>query len=451
MESSSVALIITLIMLVLYVSELLPIAVTSVLACIAMAVFGVTPPGSAFSGFGNDILFMLSGMMIVGAALFETGAASVIGKRILRVVGTNERVFIAALILFSVPFSAFLSNTATAAIMLPIAASAITASGGKLKKKNTYMMVGIACVSGGSLTLVSSTPQLIAQGLLQDGGHQTIRFFELSRFALPQLVLLIIYCVTIGHSMQKRYFDFPEIADEAADASADDSAGRDERAKSVQPADSALPGSAQKSVPGGLPVKPYKMWISIGALAFCVAGFITGLWSLGVVAMTGAAVTVATGCISLKTVFQKMDWTTVIVMGCSFCFASGFEQSGAGRLIAGWMITLLGDSISPWLLFSALALVTIILTNFMTSTATGALIVPIAIFTAIEMGYDVKSAAMAVAIAANIGYATPISTAPLTMTLTAGYRFKDYVRLGGLFNALAYALLALLMPLMLKM
>ena len=63
--------------------------------------------------------------------------------------------------------------------------------------------------------------------------------------------------------------------------------------------------------------------------------------------------------------------------------------------------------------------------------------------------YNVKGVVMAVAIAANIGYATPISTPPITMTLSAGYRFKDYVKVGGLLNLLAIVLMIALLPLIL--
>ena len=427
LEPSTIALIIVGATLVLYVADILPIALTSIIACLALAVFGVIPLTSAFAGFSNDIVFMIAGMMVVGAALFETGAADVIGKKIVSAVGTNERVFIAALMLFSIPFSAFLSNTATASIMLPIAASAIGASGGRLTKKNTYMPIGIACVAGGGLTLVSSTPQLIAQGLLRDGGYQTMSFFEIGYTGFPVLALLIVYCMTIGFSLQRKVFGFPEVADEFP----------------AIPANGADAGkSPEKSV--------LKMFISIGALVFCIIGFLAGLWTLGIVSMAGAAICVATGCISQKRVFQSMDWTTVILMGCSFGVAAGLEQSGAGTLIARGIITLMGDGISPWLLFSALALIAVLLTNFISSTATGAILIPIAIFAAADLGFDVKSAAIAVSVAANIGYATPISTPPLTMTLTGGYRFMDYVKVGGLFNLLAYVLVVILFRFVLK-
>ena len=407
--------------MIMYISEVIPIAATSILACIAMALFGVIPLGTAFAGFGNDIVFLMAGMMTVGNALFETGAAQQLGKKIISMVGTREKVFIGALVLVSIPISAFLSNTATAAIMIPLAASAIAASGGKFSKKNTYMLIGMAAVSGGALTLVSSPPQLIAQGILEDGGHEIMGFFDVALAGLPIFALLFLYSQTIGYRLQKKVFNFEEMPEAAPTQ-------YDEQSKS-----------------------PVKMLIATVALLFCVIGFITEIWSVGIVAMIGAIVCIATGCISMKTTYEKLDWTTIVIFGCSFGFAAGLETSGAGVMIAQGTIALMGDAVSPWLLCVVLAVIAVLLTNFMSSTATAALLIPIGVFSAIELGYDVRSVAMAVAIAAGIGYATPMSTPPMTMTLVGGYRFKDYVKVGGLFNLMALILLILLFPLILNL
>ena len=435
MESSTTALIIIGVMMVLYITELLPIATTSLLACLALAVFGVIRFSDAFSGFGNDIVFLITGMIVVGDALFETGVAGLISKKIISIVGANERAFLGALIVVMIPFSAFLSNTATAAMILPIAASSVAASGGRFKKKNTFMAVGMISVAGGGLTLVSSTPQLIAQGLLKEGGYGEIGFFEIALTGAPVFVLLALYALTVGYWMTNKVFDLQESADSSAALS---SAGSDTAA--TESVDTQK--KSRKEVA--------RMCISIAVLVFCVTGFISGLWTTGLVAMAGAVICVVTGCITQEKVFNKMNWTTVVIMGCSFGFAAGLEQSGAGRLIAHGMIDLLGDNLSPWLLCATLALAAVILTNFMSSTATAALLVPIAALVALELGYDVKSIVLSVAIAANIGYATPISTPPITMTLAAGYKFMDYVKYGGLFNILAYLLVVLLFPLVLN-
>jgi len=418
-------------MIVLYITDWIPIATTSIVGCLLLAMFGVISPRDALSGFGNDIVFLIVGMVVVGDALFETGVASLIGKFIISLVGTNEKAFIGALILVIIPISAFLSNTATVAMTLPIAASAIAASEGKLKKKDTYMIIGLTSVVGGGLTLVGSTPQLIAQGHLLEtleGSYGYIGFFELSLVGLPIIILLVLYVMTFGHKLKKKVFNFPEVED-------------------------FVPGKQQPNVvkPGATPKDIFKMIISVAVLVFCVFGFIVGFWSLGTVAMVGATICVVTGCISQRTVFQKMNWTTVIIMGCSFGVAAGLDQSGAGALIAQSMINLLGDSISPWLLCATLALAAVIFTNFMSSTATASLLIPIAAIVALEMDYNVKGVLMSVAIATNIGYATPISTPPITMTLVGGYRFLDYVKFGGLFNIMAYLLAVLLFPLVLNL
>jgi anion transporter len=296
------------------------------------------------------------------------------------------------------------------------------------------MTIGMVSVAGGGLTLVGSTPQLIAQGILKEGGYGSIGFFEFAIVGGPILALMVVFVLTIGYRMMKRVFDFPEQADPVPDAG---------KAEAKKP-----------EVEGAGPRKysrltVLRMCISVAVLVFCVVGFIAGLWTTGVVAMAGAVICIITGCISQENVFKKLNWTAVVVLGCSFGVAAGLEQSGAGRMIAHGMLGLLGDNLTPWLLCAVLAFVACILSNFMSSTATAALLVPIAALVAAELGYNVKAVAIAIAVAINIGYTTPISTPPMTMTLSAGYRFKDYVKVGGLMNLLAYLSAIALFPLIL--
>jgi len=410
-------------MLVMYITELIPIAVTSICACLALAIFGVLPINAAFSGFGNDTVFLIAGMVIVGNALFETGVAQLFGRKIISVVGTNERVFLLALAAVATMISLFLNNTATVAIMLPLTASAVGASGGKLCRKNTYMMVGIISVIGGGLTLVGSTPQLIAQGILEAGGYQKMGFWDIGRLGLPVLILALAFYLTIGNAIQKKVFDFPEDSGDIAVGAPEEN---DETPKSI-----------------------VKMSIAVGILLFCIVGFITELWTMGIIAMIGASLCVITGCISQKKVFKSMDWSTVIIMGCSFGLSAGLDQSGAGKMVAQTIIVIFGDKMSPWLLCAALSVTALVLTNFMSSTATASLLIPIAVFIAVELGYNVKSIVMATAIAINLGFSTPIATPPLTMTLAGGYRFKDYIKVGGILNITSIILVVLLFPVLL--
>ena len=425
MDTSTIAFIIMGVILVLFITEKIPLALTSIGACVAFAVTGIVPVSAAFSGFSNDAVFLVVGMMILGDALFETGVAQVIGKKIGSLVGTSERAYVTVVMLGSAALGIVLSNSATVALMLPITATVAAASGGKITKKNTYMMIGMATVIGGGLTLVGSPPQLMAQGMLIVGGHQPMGFFEPSLLTLPMLLLLLVYYHTIGRRLQNKLFNFPEVEDtESAAAGQPD----DEKPKSV-----------------------VKMWIVVAALVFCIIGFVSEWWTIGTVSMIGAIVCIGTGCISQKKAFQKMNWSTVVIIGASFGIAAGFEQSGASGIVANGLIRLFGDNMTPWLLCAMLALVALVFTNFMSSTAMAAILVPIAIFTALELGYDVKSVVMITVIAGRAGLATPISTAPMTMTLAGGYRFRDYVKVGGLYNLLTFGLILLLIPFILGM
>jgi anion transporter len=444
LDTAYIALIIIGIALVFYITDWIPIATTSILACLALAIFGVITPAQAFGGFANDMVFLIIGMVIVGNTLFETGVAQIMGRGILRIVGGNEKIFIVVLILVASVPAAFLSNTAAAAMMLPVAASAVAASNGKFTKKNTYMVVGMAAVTSGGLTLVGSTPQLIAQGILQTGGHETMGFFELARVGGPIIVLLIVYYLTIGRLILRKSKKNPRNLISEEEVRPTERIAR----PPPPPQEEEVPRNPK---PRFIELVPFKMVISVAILLFCVVGFITGLWTLGTVAMVGAAACIVTRCITQQRVFAAMDWNSVVVIAASLGLATGLEVSGAGAMIAEGMVNLMGDGVSPWLICAGLALVAIILGNFMSATATAALLVPIAVSIALQMNIDVKSVVMAVVIACNISYATPVSTPPMTMTLSAGYRFMDYVRFGGMFTILAYLLAIALFPLVLNL
>ena len=431
-----IALVILGILLILFISDVFHIVTTSILACLALVVFGVIPFSAAFAGFSSDIFFLITGMMIVGNALFETGVAQVAGKKIISIVGTNEKVFLLIIVLMCLPISAFLTNTATVAMMLPVAGAAIAASKGKFTKKNTYMMVGLASVSGGALTLVSSTPQLVAHEILGQQGHTELSFFDISIAGVPIAILIILYTLFVAHPLQKKVFNFPEVADAEAPAA------KEESKIETEPEEKR---------------STFKMCMSAGILVFCVVGFITGSFDTGIrviddfltpgtVALIGATACVLSGCMTQKQVFKKLDWTSVIVIGCSFGFANALDQSGAARYIAEGAVGILGDSVTPWLLGVVLVFIAMILGNFMSNTATAALLVPIAIAMAVALNYNVTHMALIVAIGANISFSTPLASPALTMTLQGGYRFKDYIILGGLFNLLAFIVVVLMIP-----
>jgi len=422
MEQSTIAVIIFAATIVLYVTELFPLGVTAVASCLLMAVTGIIPFANAYAGFGSDIVMMVIGMIVVGEALFETGLAQLIGKIIVRVVGNNERLFLAVIILTTASLSAFVSNTATVAMFLPIISSAAARSGGRITKKNTYMATGFAAVAGGSCTLVGSTPQLAAQGILsQIPGCRPLGFFELAYGGIPLVAFILFYYVTAGYQLQKKLFNFPEIA------------GDEETATNSR--------TGEKR-------SPVKMAISGLVMAGCVIGFVKQVWSVGTIAIAAAVVLVMTGCITEKKVYQSIHWPSIAILGGALGFSKGLEASGAGKLIAEAAIGLLGASASPRLVFAAYMLVALLLANFMSTTAITAMLAPIAIYTAQGMGFDPIPVVIGIILGTSMGFASPVGTMPITMTLAGGYRFTDYTKVGGLLSILLYFWIITVVPLL---
>lgn len=418
MENSTIALIILVVTMVMFAWGKVPLPVTAVGSALAMGIFGVIPFSSAFSGFANDINLMVIGSMVIGEALFETGVAQKLGAMVIKAVGTNERLFLVVCITLSGVLSGFLSNTAVVGMMMPLIAAVAASSKGSITKKNTYMAVGFAANLGGSLTLVGSSPNVVLQGLLSDYGLETMTFFDLTLGSLPRFIATVLFYATIGYKMQQKVFTFDEVTSEAL-----------------------AEGSKEEKV-----YDKKKMVISVVILVLMVAGFISGIWTVGAVAMVAALACVVTGCISMKQVFQRMDWTTVWVMAGSLGMAAGVSQSGAGKLIADTVINLMGGHISMFALLMIFTVISVFLANIMSSTATSAMLGPIAFAMCQSLGYEAKPVAMAIIWALNLAFLTPIATPPVTMTLQGGYRFTDYTKMGAPVMLLCLVLTIVMYP-----
>lgn len=404
MSSCVIALIILGAAVVLFVTELLPMPVTALAAAIAMAVFGVIPFSKAFAGFGNDVTIMVIGAMVVGLTLMKTGVANLIGNAIVRLVGTNERLFILACIIVSALLSSVLSDTAVVAMMLPVVAATAAKSNGLIKKKNVYMAIGFASNLGGGMTLIGSTPNVIANGLLSEAGYESFGFFDFTLGAIPRLIFMLLFYGTIGYSLQKRIFNFEEAPDVIA---------QEEKAKHT-------------------PSEIRRMLTSASILFLMIIGFVSGIWTLGTVAIVAALLCIISGCVGVKEVFAGIDWGTIWVLAGSFGLASGIGESGAGELIANGLLSLLGEDISVMAVLIMFTVIAVIMGNLASSSASTVILGPIAISLCQSLGYPVKPVLIAIVWGLNLAFMSPVATPPITMTTQGGYRFLDYTKIGSI-------------------
>ena len=412
------ASVIFVVILISFVMQRRPAGLTAVVGSLLMMIFGIIEPSDVVAPFGSDTVIMVASVLILGSAVFETGAAEIIGSAIVRRMGRNEKLLIMVLVLTVSILSSFLSNSAVVAIFLPLLASLARSSGGAITKKNIYMAVGIASVVGGNCTLAGSTPQLTAQAILQTTDSvRELTFWELGKVGFPLVIVLALYYLFIGIRLQKKVFDFPEVEDPAPSG------------------DGGQVRSKAKCITVCL--------IMLG----CVAGFTAGVFSFGTVGAIAAALCILTGCISFDKAFKSLDWNTICVLGGAMGISTALNKSGVVQAVADMIISAFGSGANPVTICLVLLVTSAALGNIMSHTATAAVLTPLAISLGTGLGVDPIPYVVTVVIGCNLAFATPVATPPLTMTMVGGYRFTEYTKIGGLYNLLSLIAAALLIPL----
>lgn len=287
MSQSTIAIIIVVIAIISFVLEKIPMALTASLAAIAMGMFGIIEIKDVYSNFGSLSVIMVGAMMIVGDSVFESGLANVIGKKLVSVgLGNNQKKLVIVMTVFAMVASAFFSNSAVVAMMIPLIASVVVESNGKVQNKYVLMAVGMGASAGGFCTLAGCTPQLVTQAFLTDNGYTPMKFFDLAKAGVPMCILMLIYFITIGYWLEKKIFTFDDI----------------------------IPGLETVAEDEKEAAPKWKM-ILVGVVALlCIAGFISGIWDLAFVALLGVCVLALTGCINLTKSMKNLDWNTLIII-----------------------------------------------------------------------------------------------------------------------------------------
>ena len=192
-------MIVTLIVLILTVTMFIigriRADVVALCALAALLIFDVLTPAQALSGFSSPVIIMMVGLFVVGGGIFQTGLAKVASQKIMKLAAGNDlRMFLLVMITTSV-IGAFVSNTGTVALMMPIVVSMAAQNGshpGRL-----LMPLAFASSLGGMLTLIGTPPNLVIQDALTGAGHEPRSFFFFFSVGLNGIFVGIIVLVPI--------------------------------------------------------------------------------------------------------------------------------------------------------------------------------------------------------------------------------------------------------------
>jgi solute carrier family 13 (sodium-dependent dicarboxylate transporter), member 2/3/5 len=389
----------------LFVTELIPLAITAMSGAVACGILGFIPAKAVFSGLSNSTVVLFAGMFVVGAAMFYTGLAQKIGAGVVKLSGTGENSLMFGIMLVGAALSAVLSNTGTAACLLPVVLGICAAA--KIPASRQLMPLAFACGLGGIITMVGTPPNIIANGALQAAGiKDTFGFFEYAWVGIPVTLAGMLYMMFIGkHLLPTTELD-----------------ANQEIEQEVEAGDT----SATKQMISAAILICVVLVMAVGD-SIGLKGIVT----LEMAAIVGAMVSVLSGCLTEKQAYASIDWVTIFLFAGMMPVSSAMDKTGAGKLIAEWTVGIMGGSPSPMVVTAILFILSCTLTQFMSNTASAALLCPIGVAISKQLGASPKAVLMAIAVAASCAFASPVGTPPNTLVLgPGGYKFMDYVKAG---------------------
>lgn len=410
------SLIIFIACIALFIWDRLPMATTAILGCVLMVVFKVCDFKTAFGQFASSTVILTIGVMVIGASISQTGLAASIGSWIVKVSRGSETKLIVGTYLVSTVMSAFLTNSAVLAIFIPIVMG-LSSANENLKAKNLIMPIAFGCVIGGASTLVGSTQQMTAQGLLEESGARLFKTFDFTLVGGILVILGLIYCLTLGRKLAKKIW-----GDREDDGDYEISATDGEYSKA-------------------------KMIIVAVIFAATVVLYITEWLPLAITSSLAALLCIITGCITQKKAIAAVNWNIVGRLAGCLGLAKALEAAGGTKLIADAFQKLVGDSLSPFALFAILVLLVQVVSEFMSNSTAILIVLPIVIAISPQLGLNSYTFALGITLASGIALSCPLASSTLGMSMTVGYKFNDYFKYSILYDILAYIVIIITVPL----
>ena len=419
--------------LLLFIINKIPLALTAIMGLAAMVVLNVCSYDEAFAFFGSEAVILICCMMVVGKASFQTGLAQSIGFKVLSLARGNERMLAVVGTAITGVMSAFLSNIATLSIMIYMVNGNCEANP-KIKARNLIMPIAMGAVLGGMATLIGSTPQLTAQGLLESylGDGNGFDFFT---FSIPGALIIlatVLYVAFIGYPLGKRLWGNRESTEDLSEA------GKTYAEGEMHP--------EKKGVMAVIFILMLLMFFGMSVIQRFIPQF-----DLAIVAIISASACILSGCIRFGDALKSIGWNLVIWLASSLGMAGAVNSSGGGELIAGLFTGILNQNTPPMLIFTAFVSVTVLLTHFLSNSTAVTIVLPIALSILPDMGYSVYPFAVGITMGSAIAIATPVANTTIAMSMVAGYKFSDYWKYGGPLVIISTLIVILVVPILYPM
>jgi di/tricarboxylate transporter len=189
-----------------------------------------------------------------------------------------------------------------------------------------------------------------------------------------------------------------------------------------------------------------RAWIAVTIFVSVLVLTIFNLVSLPVAVLLGALAAFVTRCITPEEAYREVEWKAIILIGCMLAFGSAMVYTGTAKYLAMLIVEMTQHANPVWLLTGFFAL-TVMLTQPMSNQAAAAVVLPVALQTALQLGLNPRTFAMMIAVAASTSYITPLEPACLIVYGLGRYHFMDFLKVGSLLTLLIYFVAIFLVPL----
>lgn len=382
--------------IVLWVSGLLPIAVTALLSMVMLPLAGILPAKQTYALFGNEAVFFILGAFILGAAMAGTGLSARLARAMLVRYGSTPRRLALTVFLLAAGLSFCMSEHAVAAMLFPVVVEISSSLGLKPGKSNyaklLFMSIAWGCIIGGIATFLGGARAPLAVGMLREITAIDIAFFDWTMAA----IMIVVPLLAIGFTLLLYFFP-PDLT-------------------SVEDGVRVL--NRKRLEVGKI---SYDEMITALVMIATIGGWVFFGRQLGLaaIAILGTAVLFTFRVVSWQTIEEYVNWGIIIMYGCSIALASAMEKTGAALWLANKGLT--AFPMSPFVIVALISLVAILLTECISNAAVIAILMPIGLSLATGLGIDPRVMTLSIALPAGLAYCLPMGTPATAIAFGSGY------------------------------
>ncbi|CAH3610758.1 Sodium-dependent dicarboxylate transporter SdcS [Klebsiella pneumoniae] len=400
MSPAIITLLILVVAIIIFISDRLPMGLVAFMVPMALYFSGVIGVKDIFASIVNENVILIIAMCVLGAAFFKTGLAWQSSKILLKYAKT-ERSLSVLIFMISGVMSAFVSNSGTVAVLIPIVLGIAGTS--QIKPIKLLMPLVFGATIGADISIIGSPGNLIAKNTIEtfSKGNLSVPFFEYAKIGIPLMIACALLLFFFGSRL------IPD---------------RDGHEQSDVQMD-------YSHIPEWHKLLTLIVFV-LAILGMVATDYVKFLPPIHIIACCAAIVLVLTGVLNQKETFNSFETLTVFMLAFMMPLGAALNSTGAGEMIARAVISVTGNS-GVIVIMASLWILTWALTQVMSNTAACTLLCPVGWTIAQSIGADPRAVVIAIFIASSVAVCTPMAIPANSMIIGPGnVKFKDFLKPG---------------------